>query len=222
MNGITHFLVGIVITLFIWKLFSNERFDDMEWANKEVFTLRNKPVRTISLLRIILTSIFAFFSHAIVDGFAIFTYHPYKNFDILFYRIWTPILLISGAVTFMIAIKKDIRFIYGLVFAIFFDLWDYSVLGVIESITGNDLGMFYLHHFEWTFIDLFLSWAPVFYLEPLAAIVEVIIILTLILSWILLNKKNFMEINDEIQAKNYQLLIIGAIMLFILALGSLF
>lgn len=202
MNGITHFLVGIVITLMVWRIFSEKWAEKREWANKTAFSINSHPVHMVSLIRASLTIILAFFSHAIVDGFAIFTYHPYANFDILFYKIWTPTMLIAGILVFMVAVKKDVRYLYGLTFALAFDLWDYYTLPLINMLTGiQDLGFLWCHQFEWAFIHVFLSWAPVYYLEPLAAIIEIIIISILLILWYFMQRKWPLPENPEIQPK---------------------
>lgn len=211
MNGITHFLVGIVIVVVVWHYFSDEWAENKEWAKREVFSIKKRPVTVASILRVSVTSVAAFFSHTLVDGFAIFTYHPWKDQDILFNRIWTPVTLIFAAVVAFYALKKDFRYAWGIVFAAAFDLWDYSVLRVIMSVNpALDLSPFYLHHFEWAFIDAFLSWAPNYYQEPLASIVEMVIIGVLFLLWIVLVKKWLMPENKEIQPAFWQLLIMFA------------
>jgi hypothetical protein len=210
MNGITHFLVGIVITLVVWRIFSDKWAEKKKWPKEMAFIINHHPIKKVSILRIVITSILAFFSHALVDGFAIFTYHPYKNFDTLFYAIWTPSLLVSAAIVLLIALKIDIRYSYGLIFALFFDLWDYSMLPLINYLSGElDLNSLYLHQFEWLFINTFLAWAPVFYLNQWASLVEVVIIGILLLSWFFLENKKPLPINMNYQPKNYLFLIIA-------------
>ena len=209
MNGTTHFLVGIVIAIVVWHLFSNEWAENKEWAKREAFSLRSRPVSVVSILRVLITCTAAFFSHALVDGFAIFTYHPWKDHGILFNLIWTPVILAAGGIIAIIALKKDFRYMYGIAFALAFDLWDYSTLPIIGNLVGiEDISLYFLHHFEWAFINIFLSWAPNFYLVPAAAIVEIVIIIVLILLWYLLEKNWPMSENRDIQPNNIQFIII--------------
>ncbi len=164
MNGITHFLVGILIVILVWRLFSNDWATNKEWAKRELFSIKKRPVTVVCILRISISSVASFFSHVLVDGFAIFTYHPYKDHDILFNQIWNPVILIFAGFIAFIALIKDSRYAWGIVFAAAFDLWDYSIIRVIMIFNPLiDLSPLFLHQFEWAFIDAFLSWAPNFY-----------------------------------------------------------
>jgi len=223
MNGITHFLVGIIITIIVWHLLSDKWAEGRNWASKEVFSIKDHPVRMVSLLRVGITSVLAFFSHIIVDGFAIFTYHPYTNFDNLFYKIWMPSILLSAAIVLLIALKKDIRYSFGMVFSIFFDLWDHSTLRVVSHLYGGaDLGSLYLHQLEWAFIDRFLAWAPVLYLNPYAAVVEIMIISALLISWYLLEQRWALPNNTNYQTNKYSFIIIAALIGLWILLGEFF
>ena len=131
MNGITHFLVGIIITLFVWHIFSDEWAEERPWACKEAFTIHNIPIRPVSIIRVSLTCLGAFFSHILVDGFGGFTYHGVTNWNDPFYAVWTPILIIAAGLVAAIAIKKDARFAWGILFSVAFDLWDWNTLRTI-------------------------------------------------------------------------------------------
>jgi len=222
MNGITHFLVGIVIVLVVWHFFSDEWAEDKEWARRKVFSIKNRSVSIISILRIFITSIAAFFSHAIVDGFAIFTYHPWWDQYPLFNQISKPLMLIAAAIVAFFALNKDIRYAWGIIFSAAFDLWDFSTLNVIMTINPEfNLSPLYLHRFEWAFIDIFLSWAPNFYQEPLAILVEVVIIVLLLISWVILMKKWPLPENKQIQPRFSILIILYILFALWFALDSI-
>ncbi len=190
MNGITHFLVGILIVIAVWHFLSDDWAEKRAWAMRTVFTIRSHPVTMVSLLRVTITCTLAFFSHAIIDGFAIFTYHPYKDQDILFNLIWSPSILIAAGIVAVIALRRDFRYAWGIVFSIAFDLWDYSVLRVIMTYSDVDLSHLYLHQFEWAFIAAFLFWAPNFYQVPQAALIEITIIAIFLMLWYVLEKRS--------------------------------
>jgi len=222
MNGITHFLVGIVIVLVVWHYFSDEWAENKEWAKRKVFSIKKRPVRVASILRVSIASIAAFFSHVLVDGFAIFTYHPWWDQYPLVNQISKPLMLISAGIVAFIALKKDIRYAWGIIFSAAFDLWDHSTLNVIMKLNPSlDLTPLYLHQFEWAFINTFLWWAPNFYQEPLAIIVEVVIIAILLISWGILIKKWPLPENKEIQPRLYLLVFVFILFALWFALDSI-
>lgn len=110
MNGITHFLVGIIIVIVVWHYFSDEWAEDKQWAKREVFSIKMRPITVASILRVSITSIAALFSHVLVDGFAIFTYHPSSNQYPLFNLISKLIMLIAAGIVAFFALKKDVRY----------------------------------------------------------------------------------------------------------------
>ena len=174
----------------MWHILSDDWAGNKDWAKKQVFSIRSHPISVVSILRVSITCTAAFFSHAIVDGFAIFTYHPWKDQGILFNLVWTPSTLIAAGIVAIIALRKDFRFAWGIIFAIAFDLWDYSVLRVINAFNPIiDLSALQLHHFEWAFIATFLFWAPNFYQVPLAALTEIVVIAILFMFWYFIAKR---------------------------------
>lgn len=208
MNGITHFLVGIIIVLVVWHYFSNEWAEDKVWAKRVAFSIKDHSVNFVSILRVSIASIAAFFSHALVDGFAIFTYHPqqilYPSFDLITKAIMLP----SAAIVAFIALKKDIRYAWGIIFSLAFDLWDSNTLDALMRINPSvDLRFLYAHQFEWTFGALFLYWAPVYYEEPLGFLVELVIIAILLIFYFFTAKKWPLRENEQIQPR-FSLLII--------------
>ena len=200
MNAITHFLIGFIITSIVWGKFSKEWAQKREWPTQEIFKIRKHSVIKVSLLRVVVTSVGAYFSHILIDGFAIFTYHPWKDHGILFNQIWTPIIILTTIFIAIYALKRDIRYSWGLVFSVMFDVWDYGVIRVIKVLKpAFDLNFLLMHQMEWWFIDTFLSWAPNFYQKPIAALVEIAIILIFFKVWMFLAKKWPLSEKKEIQ-----------------------
>lgn len=204
--------------LVVWHLLSDDWAEDKAWAKRQVFSIRTHPISVVSILRVTIASTAAFFSHTLVDGFAIFTYHPWKDQGIFFNQIWTPSILIAAGVVAIFALRKDFRFAWGIVFALAFDLWDYSVIRVINVFDPIDLSAIQLHHFEWAFIATFLFWAPNFYQLPLAALVEIVLIAILFMFWYVLAKRSPMPEKKPVHPNTVLFIIICGAFGFWLAL----
>ncbi len=211
MNGLTHFLVGIIIVLVVWHYLSDKWAEDKEWANRKAFSFKNRPISVISVLRASIASVAAFFSHALVDAFSRFTYHPTKILYPSFDLITKAIMLPAAAIVAFIALKKDVRYAWGLVFSIAFDLWDSNTLYAIMSFVPVDLSPLMAHQFEWTFSNIFLYWAPVYYNEPIAFFVEVVLIVILFVCCYILVKKWPLPKNEQIQPR-FSLLVIAFVL----------
>jgi hypothetical protein len=106
--------------------------------------------------------VMAFFSHAIIDTLAIFTYHEgnpsgtmYSQFVFWFWMIGAIAIIFWG-------LRTDRRYGYGILAALSFDIWDHWILrtiacapkgfpdGCMEVYAFESI---HLHHFEWLILD---------------------------------------------------------------------
>ena len=167
MNWIIHFILANIITISVFR------------ANKA--------------LRKEITCFLCFIVHLPLDVCDKLTYHP--EFDEAwtdpFYIVWSVILLSLSFYLILISIKfeKNINkknfYIYGIVFSVIIDLWDWILLRIIAFVTGQSFWdihhSFGLHRLcEW--IDVF-KYAPNLPDDKLAIVLEIGLIYILWHKW---------------------------------------
>lgn len=144
----------------------------------------------------------AFFSHAIIDTIGtMYTYHEASPTGPLFsttvYYLWT---LLSMYLIYF-ALNEDFRYIYGIVAALFFDIWDHFVLRVIScSIDGypegcmnlyaNRFSYLQIHNLEWEILYFTFNGMKRYNHNKFFLIVEVLILLFLIYLYRIFRIKN--------------------------------
>lgn len=157
MNGASHYLSSVFITLLIYKLLPGE------------FT-RNKAI-----LRILLIFVVNFFFHTIIDGFASFTYHPSDaDWGNTVYAVWHIFTYVLEAATAIYILKQDLRYAWGLVGSVGFDLWDWSIARFASKYAEVQLPT--VHFIAGWVDDTFFSWTPNWTLVQPALVVEVIFV----------------------------------------------
>ena len=146
-----HALTGIVC-MHIGFLITNNKLGNLRW-NK----LSNNSWLIMGLL-------LSFFSHAILDVIGtMYTYHPINTFESIFSTFYYFILGIFAIIIIIFALKTDKRYAYGVLFAMWFDIWDHVILkglnctfgGFNAGCTNINSGLFYklqLHNFEWNIL----------------------------------------------------------------------
>jgi len=130
---------------------------------------------------VIVTIIFAYLSHIIVDGFSIITYHtPNAHKDDRFWLIWHIIIYALSAFSIVIFI---IPFWLSIISANIMDLWDWFIARPIqrrkkkkdpESEWKNPL---YLHSSVDWFREKLLFWLPRWTYKKGGVVIEITVIL---------------------------------------------
>jgi len=197
MNGTSHYLVGLIITL-------------------EVLRFRKNSMKDGDLTRgtIVIICVLAFFSHILVDALARFTYHPSSsNWGDPIYTLWHITIYTTEAVSAIYFLKKDIRYVYGMISAVGFDLWDWSIRRPLQKYFNvNTLPS--LHWMaDWAEEFLF-GWLPSFRQQQWAVLGEIIFMLICFLIWRSWHKTSLLAI-DPHPATTKQVL------LLILTIGTL-
>ena len=163
MNLITHVLMGVLIQISFFMLFT--------FPFNFIFTI-----------------LIAFLSHFIIDAFSKITYHtPEPHWDDKFWVSWNISVRVAG----YIAIIFFIPYYLGILFANLPDLWDWTIVRRIQK-RRNKNGKIDYHHnnFFHRMVDKIrektLFWLPDWIYEKKAVIVEIIIIIALIIGIIVL------------------------------------
>ena len=183
MNGVVHYLVGLIITLIVIKY---SRIDINEPKSKKELIL---------LMSIIF--ILSFFSHILVDACAHFTYHPSQSdWGDPVYTSWHFTIYLAEAIFGSFFLKTDIRYAVGMVGSIGFDLWDWSIRRPLEKYAGVT-GLPSLHwmadRVENTLFHSFRSLRN----EKWALVVEIILILILFVIWRVMHDNSDLTTNER-------------------------
>jgi hypothetical protein len=157
MQLITHLLVGVIIQILCFKSF-------------------------IMPLNLLLTIVFAFLSHFIVDAFATITYHtPEPQKGDIFWLSWQIFTYGSGIIPIIFLFP----YVIGMVFANFVDIVDWLILRPLErkrneNATYNWKKNFFFHNIIDKIRKKTLFWLPNWNYKKYAVIPEIIIIAGLI------------------------------------------
>ncbi len=168
MELITHSLTGVIIQILCFKFL-------------------------IFPMNLILTMVFAFFSHFIIDTLTKMTYHtPESRIEDKFWLIWHIIIVISSAAVLVVFI---VPFWLGILFANLVDIWDWLILRTIrnrkkrknpESNWAN-FNKYFIHNIIDWIREKPCSWLPNLNYKRYGIIVEIFFIFfLLILIWIFL------------------------------------
>jgi len=139
----------------------------------------------------------AFLSHALIDAMAIFTYHESSPYGSIFSRLVFWSWLFSGAGIITWAMWTDIRYRYGILVALSYDIWDHYILRFVEGVLDgfpegfmarytHRFEILQLHQLEWLLLDNFLVGIERHYGDPRFLIVEIIFVVILIISLVYL------------------------------------
>ena len=156
MQLITHLLIGVIIQILCFKYF-------------------------ILPFNLLLTIVFAFLSHFIVDMFAKITYHtPDPQKGDKFWLSWHIFSYGSGIIALIILYP----YIIGIIFANFVDLIDWLILRPLdkkrnENRTVDYKKSYFFHNFIDKLREKLLFWLPNWNYKKYAIIPEIIIITTL-------------------------------------------
>ena len=146
-----HALAGIAC-IHIGLLFTQRRDGSPRWAKS--------PPSTWLAISLFL----AYMSHAVVDALAIFTYHNSSPsgsaFSMLVFWGW----LAAGIAIISRAVRRDIRYGYGILAALVYDIWDHYILRaadcVLDGLPEGCMGVYthrfipwQMHRFEWVILD---------------------------------------------------------------------
>ena len=139
----------------------------------------------------------AFLSHALIDTLAIFTYHDSSPSGSIFSRLvfWSWILSGAGIITW--AVWTDVRYSYGILVALSYDIWDHYILRCVDGVLDgfpegfmvrytHRFEVLQLHQLEWLLLDNLLVGIKRHYGDPRFLIVEIIFVLILITSLVYL------------------------------------
>ena len=135
----------------------------------------------------------AFLSHALIDAMAIFTYHDSSPSGSIFSRLAFWGWFFSGVGIITWAVWKDVRYSYGILVALSYDIWDHCILrfgsGVLDGFPEgfmvrytNHFEALQLHQLEWLLLDNFLVGIERHYGDPRFLTVEIIFVLILVTS----------------------------------------
>ncbi|MFX0017529.1 MAG: hypothetical protein ACFFBT_16090 [Promethearchaeota archaeon] len=160
MELITHSLAGVIIQIICFKFL-------------------------IFPLNLILTMIFAFFSHFVIDTLAKLTYHtPESRKEDKFWLIWHILILTSSTAIIVVFI---VPFWLGILLANLIDIWDWLILRTIrnrkrkknpESNWAN-LNKYFIHNIIDWIREKPCSWLPNLNYKKYGIIVEIIFIVFL-------------------------------------------
>ncbi|MBT6645728.1 MAG: hypothetical protein HOB52_07975 [Euryarchaeota archaeon] len=149
---------------------------------------------------------FAFFSHAIIDALAIFTYHDGNPSGSMYSQIvfW---FWLGGAIAVIYwALNKDRRYGYGILAALIYDLWDHWFLRGIACVKDGfpngcmDVYAYehlHLHHFEWFILDTVFAGVERHYGDESYFIIELLFVTLLSTSIWWLRKHASLPMEDE-------------------------
>ena len=143
--------------------------------------------------------IFAFLSHAVVDTLAIFTYHDGSPSGSLFSRIVFWGWMLGGAATITWGLWTNVRYGYGILMVLIYDLWDHYLLrftdGVLDGFPARFMGHYthrfealQLHQLEWLLLDSFFADVERHYGDPQFVAVELLFVGGLIASLAFLHR----------------------------------
>jgi len=188
MQDISHFVTGVIITAIIWRIIPDSKQD--KHANTEISlkrTLNGPKLTAVSSIRFILILVLSFFSHALVDTLAIFTYHSGGIGDSIFDTIWYVSMYLAEALFAIYALQIDYRYAAGIFGAIWFDLWDWTILRAYKYYKPGNYWDF--HRIESALKNfLFPNFTPL-YSTKWAIIIEICYFAGLILLWLGLSKR---------------------------------
>ncbi|MCY3411889.1 MAG: hypothetical protein INQ03_09695 [Candidatus Heimdallarchaeota archaeon] len=182
MNGAAHYLVGMIWTVLIYS-----KLDD---------TLLEKPslskeylgVPFLTYMRILTIFIFNYFFHIFIDVLAQFTYHPSNSsWGDPIYATWHIFTYIAEAAVAIYALKKDLRYSWGLIGSVGFDLWDWSIVRFTGKYLGTDLPT--VHFMEGWVRSTFFFYLPNWTLHQWAMINEVLLLVIFFFIWFKLVSK---------------------------------
>lgn len=163
------------------------------------------------LLRLLFIVTVNFFFHAVIDGLAEFTYHPSESsWGDPFYAGWHIFVYASELVFAVWILRKDLRYFWGMVAAVGFDLWDWSTARPLSKFFEIELPG--VHYMADAVVNNLLFWAPDLKFEPAAALVEIGFLVALTVSWL------YLERNRPLPGKQFRGTLMGLVSL-ILAMG---
>ena len=198
MNGITHFAAGILCQLVVFALMYRV-VGPLQCGKSNGRSMLERRPRAVKFAAYAVTAILAFFSHGFLDTMARYTYHDSSagKWDNPFYAPWTYGMLAAAAVFGLLAILRDPRLAWGMMFALLPDLVDYNVIRVIEVVVLENPAAvpFSLHAIG--------SWGPVFDAmdvamfgsrvslnqDPSASIFEIALIVAMVAGILAINKR---------------------------------
>ena len=188
MQDVSHFITGVIITAIIWRIIPDPKREVRgNDENSLKRTLKGPKITGISSIRFVLILILSFFSHALVDTLAIFTYHSGGIGDSVFDTIWYISIYIAEATFAIYALQIDYRYVAGIFGAIWFDLWDWTILRAIKYYNPGTYWDF--HRIESVVKDaLFPNITPL-YAAKWAIVIEIFYFSSLILLWLGLSKR---------------------------------
>ena len=152
MNLLTHVLGGILVQIICFRLFPFP-------------------------LDLILTIIFAFFSHFIIDAFVLITYHPSEPQKAdKFWLSWQIITYGTGILTSVIFF----HYILGIIFANFVDIIDWLILRPFHELRAKNSKIdwrrnYLFHNLISKIREKILFWLPNWNYEKKGIITEVIL-----------------------------------------------
>ena len=134
---------------------------------------------------------FAFLSHAIIDAFAIFTYHDASTSGSMFSRFVFWFWLAGGVGAITWALRADRRYGFGILAAMSYDLWDHWILRTIscapQGFPDGCMSIYafehlHLHQLEWIILDTVFAGVERHYGDERFFAVELIFVAALIFS----------------------------------------
>ncbi len=179
MNGVAHYSTSLIITIFIYHYLKDGKFDFLD-KRLGKFTL-------LQIFRITLIFTFNFFFHIFVDIWANITYHPSQShWSDIFYASWHIFTYIAEAVFAIYILKKDLRYIFGMIGSVGFDLWEWSIVRPLHKIYGVNLPG--VHWMIQPVENLLFWWLPKLTYIKALAIIEIIFVTIMITIWMKMEK----------------------------------
>ncbi len=175
-----HVLSGMVC-LHLGQMVAKRKDGRTRWSNLPEWTW------------LALGLIFAFLSHAVVDTLAIFTYHDGSPSGSLFSRLVFWGWMLGGAATIAWGLWTNVRYGYGMLMALIYDLSDHYLLrftdGVLDGFPAGFMSRYthrfevlQLHRLEWFLLDNLFAGVERHYGDPRFVMVEILFVGWLIAS----------------------------------------
>ena len=165
MNGASHYLSSVFITLLIYKLIPGEELS-----------------KTMKTVRIAIIFIVNFFFHIIIDNLANFTYHPSDaDWGDPIYASWHIFTYVLEAAVAIYILRKDLRYAWGMVGSVGFDLWDWSIVRFLGKYADIELPT--IHFMEGYVNNAIFFWTPNWTQNQPALVVEVLFVALLFYLW---------------------------------------
>ncbi|MBD3186877.1 hypothetical protein GF325_08635 [Candidatus Bathyarchaeota archaeon] len=226
MNGLTHFLTGVLIQVAVFSVIFDVVGRCKPRDSEHSLVESHGPV--LLACAFVATGILAFFSHGFLDSISRYTYHDGSpdKWETPFYGPWTYGMLAAAGIFAFWMIWRDTRFVFGMAFGLFYDLLDHNTFRVIEhvilqnlvdagtiSLGNTDVIPFSFHSIaRWDgvldAIDNAIVGHPVNHNEnPLASIVEIILLVGMFAGLFLLNRTRVMPPSRHEQTKISKILV---------------